>query len=155
MAPVGGHVVPPPSSPIAHHHGCSADRQCALDHRKGYMMQPRIHPSPLPSPLLTLFLSRLLALCSCLPLSSFLPRCASSFCLLTPLIPTRLCLYLFLHSPLQRRLKYLHDQIERYCAESRDLWSNAGKIGRAGAGEGESKHHGCNCRDIPVHTSAL
>lgn len=45
----------------------------------------------------------------------------------------RLCLYLFLHSPLQRRLKYLHDQIERYCAESLDyLWSNAGKIGRRG-----------------------
>ncbi|TGZ46668.1 Uncharacterized protein DBV15_10935 [Temnothorax longispinosus] len=32
-----------------------------------------------------------------------------------------------------RRLKYLHGQIERYCAESLDyLWSNTKKIGRRG-----------------------
>lgn len=116
---------------IAHHHGCSADRQCALDHRKGYMMQPRIHPSPPLS--LSSSLARSLSVPPPSPLFLSTPLCSPSFCLLTPLIPTRpLSLYLFLHSPLRRRLKYLHDQIERYCAESRDLWSNAGKIGSGG-----------------------
>lgn len=58
-------------SPIVHHHRCSTDRQCALDHRKGYMMQPRI-----------LSLSLSLLLCPILSLN-FLPFVRS-----VPRLPT-------------------------------------------------------------------
>lgn len=118
---------------MLHHHRCNADRQCALDHRKGYMMQPRIRPSLSPSVLFSLDLP----FSPSYFLSLTLHRSLSSpfFCLSLSISSHshRLCLYLFLHSPLQRRLKYLHDQIERYCAESLDyLWPNAGKISRGG-----------------------
>ncbi|KYN09682.1 hypothetical protein ALC57_18203 [Trachymyrmex cornetzi] len=52
-----------------------------------------------------------------------------------------------------RRLKYLHGQIERYCAESLDyLWSNTGKIGRWGE-RAREEGKGCNCEDIPAHSA--
>lgn len=71
---------------------------------------------------------------SLFPFLSFIPLrlpfalSRSPVVLVFPLHPV-----LFLHSPLQRRLKYLHGQIERYCAESLDyLWSNTGKNRSAG-----------------------
>lgn len=63
--------------------------------------------------------------------------------LVFPLLPV-----LFLHSPLQRRLKYLHGQIERYCAESLDyLWSNTG--GKSVGGANGHAGVGVIAGDIP------
>jgi len=66
-----------------------------------------------------------------------------------------LCLCLFLHSPLRRRLKYLHgSQMKRYCAESLDyLWSNAGKIGRWGGREYAAVIAGCNSQARTARTA--
>lgn len=120
MAPVGGHVVLPPPHryctttdatwTVSAHSTTARDIWCS--HESLFLSFS--FPLSLSPP--SLFLS-------------FLPSLFSS----SVSHSQRLCLYLFLHSPLQRRLKYLHGQIERYCAESLDyLWLNAGKIGRQG-----------------------
>lgn len=89
MALVGGHVASPPLQRYCTTTDATRTRQCVLDHRKGYMMQPRIRPS--------------LSLCLCPPLSqspflipllshslslSFCRSLPPSLCLSASLIPT-------------------------------------------------------------------